>query len=114
MILVYLGTEITSYIMQIELTKFLRGILSETTPKVAPKNTHSLQISISAHSHHTSTNSSVILNGIFIPCSKACQALSRLGATVRVHPRPGAYATSGYLRSSDISTRGHSRGMGPC
>src|SRR5258708_1371472 len=34
------------------------------TPKVAPKNTHMLWISISAHSHHTSANSSIILNGI--------------------------------------------------
>src|SRR5260221_3230832 len=33
---------------------------------------------------------------------------------VRAHPRPGAYATSRYLQSSDISTRGHSRGTGPC
>src|SRR5258708_12592501 len=56
-------------------------------PKVAPKNTHSLQISISAHSHHTSTNSSVILNGIFIPHSKAHQALSRLGVTMLMTPR---------------------------
>src|SRR5258706_7180673 len=34
--------------------------------------------------------------------------------TVRVHPRLGAYVTSRYLQSSDISTRGHSRGTGPC
>ena len=34
--------------------------------------------------------------------------------TVRARPRPGAYTTSGYLRSSDVSTRGHSRGMDPC
>src|SRR5258707_13033431 len=34
--------------------------------------------------------------------------------SVRAHPRPGVYVTSGYLQSSDISTRGHSRGMGPC
>ena len=34
--------------------------------------------------------------------------------SVRVHPRLGAYMMSGYLWSSDISTRGHSRGMGPC
>src|SRR5258708_37951189 len=33
---------------------------------------------------------------------------------VRVHPRPGAYAMSRYLQSSNVSTRGHSRGMGPC
>ncbi len=33
---------------------------------------------------------------------------------VRVHPRLGAYMMSRYLWSSDISTRGHSRGMGPC
>ena len=33
---------------------------------------------------------------------------------VRARPRPGVYTTSGYLRSSDVSTRGHSRGMGPC
>jgi len=33
---------------------------------------------------------------------------------VRVHPRLGAYMMSRYLRSSDISMRGHSRGMGPC
>src|SRR5258705_12029022 len=38
----------------------------------------------------------------------------KLSSTVRVHPRPGAYMTSGYLQSSDVSTRGHSRGMGPC
>src|SRR5260221_99743 len=36
------------------------------------------------------------------------------GLGVRVHPRPGVYMMSGYLRSSDISMRGHSRGMGPC
>src|SRR5258708_27907126 len=34
------------------------------TAKVVPKNTHMLWISISAHSHHTSANSSIILNGI--------------------------------------------------
>src|SRR5258708_15888195 len=34
--------------------------------------------------------------------------------SVRADPRLGAYATSGYLRSSNISTRGHSRGTGPC
>src|SRR5258706_585951 len=34
--------------------------------------------------------------------------------SVRAHPRLGVYVTSGYLQSSDISTRGHSRGMGPC
>ncbi len=33
---------------------------------------------------------------------------------VRAHPRLGAYMMSGYLRSSDVSTRGHSRGTGPC
>src|SRR5260221_14405711 len=33
---------------------------------------------------------------------------------VRAHPRPGAYTMSRYLQSSDISMRGHSRGMGPC
>ncbi len=33
---------------------------------------------------------------------------------VRVCPRPGAYETSGCLQSSDVSMRGHSRGMGPC
>ena len=33
---------------------------------------------------------------------------------VRAHPRPGAYTTSGYLWSSDISMRGHSRGTDPC
>src|SRR6266436_3924928 len=38
----------------------------------------------------------------------------KLSSTVRVRPRPGAYAMSGYLQSSDVSTRGHSRGMGPC
>src|SRR6266436_6588300 len=54
------------------------------TPKVAPKKTHSLQISISACSHHTSTNLSVILNGIFVPHSKAHWALLRLGATMLV------------------------------
>src|SRR5258708_33333022 len=31
---------------------------------------------------------------------------------VRAHPRPGVYAMSRYLQSSDISMRGHSRGMG--
>src|SRR5258707_12611047 len=35
-------------------------------------------------------------------------------ANVRAHPRPGVYVTSRYLRSSDVSTRGHSRGTGPC
>src|SRR5258705_1242299 len=33
---------------------------------------------------------------------------------VRTCPRPGVYTTSGYLQSSDVSTRGHSRGTGPC
>ncbi len=33
---------------------------------------------------------------------------------VRAHPRPGVYVTSRYLRSSNVSTRGHSRGTGPC
>src|SRR5258707_15664570 len=33
---------------------------------------------------------------------------------VRVRPRLGAYMMSRYLRSSDVSMRGHSRGMGPC
>src|SRR5258708_23044371 len=33
---------------------------------------------------------------------------------VRACPRLGAYAMSRYLWSSDVSTRGHSRGMGPC
>src|SRR5258705_1459487 len=37
-----------------------------------------------------------------------------LGRSVRVCPRPGAYVTSRYLQSSDISTRGHSMGTGPC
>src|SRR5258708_5939298 len=32
-------------------------------------------------------------------------------ADVRACPRPGAYVTSRYLRSSDVSTRGHSRGI---
>src|SRR5258708_874200 len=34
--------------------------------------------------------------------------------SVRACPRPGVYVMSGYLQSSDISTRGHSRGTGPC
>src|SRR5258707_9576136 len=33
---------------------------------------------------------------------------------VRACPRPGVYTMSRYLWSSNISTRGHSRGMGPC
>src|SRR5258708_2660216 len=33
---------------------------------------------------------------------------------VRVCPRLGVYVTSRYLWSSDVSMRGHSRGMGPC
>ncbi len=45
-----------------------------------------------------------------------CQSFNARGPglIVRVHPRLGAYAMSGYLQSSDISTRGHSRGTGPC
>src|SRR5258708_15231504 len=44
---------------------------------------------------------------------------SKLGATknwesVSACPRPGAYVMSRYLQSSNIFTRGHSRGMGPC
>ena len=33
---------------------------------------------------------------------------------VRARPRPGAYETSGCLRSSDVSARGHSKGTSPC
>src|SRR5258708_35605446 len=48
-------------------------------------------------------------------CPSIC-SITRLGffSFVRARPRPGAYATSRYLWSSDISTRGHSRGTGPC
>src|SRR5260221_1032594 len=45
---------------------------------------------------------------------RASRAYGEVIVSVRAHPRPGAYATSGYLWSSDVSTRGHSRGMGPC
>src|SRR5258708_31110073 len=58
-------------------------------------------------------NISVSLNaGLFNKeSSTVADALSK---TVRACPRPGVYVTSGYLRSSNISMRGHSRGMGPC
>src|SRR5260221_6701714 len=38
----------------------------------------------------------------------------KLSSTVRARPRLGVYTTSRYLQSSDVSTRGHSRGTGPC
>ncbi len=46
--------------------------------------------------------------------TQPAQTTHKAPQPVRAHPRPGAYATSGYLQSSDISTRGHSRGMSPC
>ena len=38
----------------------------------------------------------------------------KLSSTVRACSRLGAYTKSGYLRGSDVSMGGHSRGTGPC
>src|SRR5258708_1195311 len=47
-------------------------------------------------------------------CGFSFDADGHMQHSVRACPRLGAYVTSRYLWSSNMSTRGHSRGMGPC
>ncbi len=62
------------------------GVLRYRSGSLHNVNSLIVRISISAHSHHTSANSSIILNGIFVPCLKAHWALSRSGVTMLMTP----------------------------